>query len=74
MARKLHTVADVQSVQKIIIRLRGTVALSRDYPEGEVNRTLVNSTIASWAEEMATALRTAEKPRKPAQLRPRSHA
>ena len=61
MAKKLHTVADVQSIQKIIIKMRGTVAISRDYPEREVNRELVNTTIASWAEEMATALKTAPK-------------
>lgn len=68
MARKLHTVADVQTIQKIIIKMRGTVAISRDYPAGEVNRDLVNTTIASWAEELATALRTAKKQKVPERL------
>jgi hypothetical protein len=59
---KLHTVADVQTVQEVIIKLRGTVAISRDYPQGgEVNRLLVNTTIAAWAEEMASALKAAPK-------------
>jgi len=58
---KLRTVADIQTVQKVIIKLRGTVAISRDYPQGgEVNRRLVNTTVASWAEEMASALKAAE--------------
>jgi len=62
MAKRLKNVADVQLVHKIIIKLRGTVAISGDYPHGgEVNQPLINTTMAAWTEEMGTALKTAGK-------------
>ena len=67
---KLHTVADIQTMQKVTIKIRGTIAIARDYPAGNVDRQLAHTTIAAWAEEMAAALRTAEPPKAPQRQTP----
>lgn len=46
-----------RSVEKVIVQMRSTVAISRDYPGKGINREVVEETIAQWAEELAEAVR-----------------
>jgi len=60
---KLRPVANIQTMQKVTIKIRGTIAIARDYAGGDVDRPLAHTTIAAWAEELAAGLRRAEPPK-----------
>jgi len=67
---KLRPVANIQTMQKVTIKIRGTIAVSRDYPAGAVDQDLAHTTIAAWAEELAAGLRRAEPPKAPQRQTP----